>query len=325
MTPLLSIRDLKISIRTDEGPAKILDHVSFDIPHGSVVGVAGESGCGKSTLVKAILGILPPQAVVEMGEILYENTKLIDPNMRHSRNSAKQIGFIPQDPFTSFNPVFKIGAQLMEILRWSGFPGVPVSVGAGSKARKRAHLIDMFRAVRLPDPENVLERYPHQFSGGQRQRILIAAALAPRPKLLLADEPTTALDVTTQREILYLLKELVEEFNTSMLFVSHDFGVLAHLCDQITVMYSGQTMETGSTSAVIAAPQHPYTQRLLNCHPDRSTELIGIPGHVPSVFEPPSGCRFAPRCDFATAICAEARPPLYPAAQAAVACVLAAR
>ena len=187
------------------------------------------------------------------------------------RVRGRRIGFIPQDPYLALNPVFKIGAQLLAVLRWHAPPQLR------TERDRRAHLVSLLRRVQIPDAEAVLERYPHQFSGGQRQRLMIAGALACSPALVIADEPTTALDVTTQLQILKLLKSLTEEFGIAMLFVTHDFGVVAQLCDDITVMYAGQTVEAGPTPEVLADPRHPYTRALLACHPDRSDALTGIP------------------------------------------------
>ena len=313
MTPemALSIRNLRISISTGEGTAKILDRVQLDLPRGKVVGIAGESGCGKSTLIRAILGILPRQARVESGEILFENTDLLKLSQREMqrRVRGRAIGFIPQDPFLALNPVFTVGTQLMEILRWHGLPDEEEAISwRVRRARHRQRLIDLLRAVQVPSPEDALDRYPHQFSGGQRQRLLIAGALACRPRVILADEPTTALDVTTQLQILKLLKELTEQFDVSMLFVTHDFGVIAQLCDSVSVMYAGQTVEAGSTPNIIDEPMHPYTRALMRCHPDRSDELKGISGQVPSPLAPPTGCRFRPRCPQADETCATIPP-----------------
>lgn len=310
----LSVRDLRVSVPTDEGTAQILDFVDFDLPRGHILGIAGESGCGKSTLIRAILGILPRQARTESGRILFRGQDLLTlshSELRH-RFLGRAIGFIPQDPFLALNPVFKLGTQLMEILRWGGLPGEEAvrRPGRDLRARYREHLIGLLRAVQLPDPEEALERYPHQFSGGQRQRLLIAGALACQPELILADEPTTALDVTTQMQILKLLKELAEQFSASMLFVTHDFGVIAQLCDAVSVMYAGQTIETADTPSIIDAPLHPYTQLLMRCHPDRSDDIVGIPGQVPSALTPPPGCRFSPRCSQARPACREGRPAL---------------
>jgi peptide/nickel transport system ATP-binding protein len=201
----------------------------------------------------------------------------------------------------AFNPVFRVGTQLLETSR--------SKPGAKGHDADKAHIISLLKSVQLPDPERALDRYPHQFSGGQRQRLLIAAALASSPAIVLADEPTTALDVTTQLQILKLLRGLAEERGLSMLFVTHDFGVVAQLCDTVTVMYAGQTVESGPVSRILAAPLHPYTKMLLACHPDRGAALAGIHGAVCSPLRPPSGCRFHPRCPSASPECSKAIPP----------------
>ncbi|HUC47283.1 MAG TPA: ABC transporter ATP-binding protein [Hyphomicrobiaceae bacterium] len=304
--PLLEVKSLRLSVRTDEGLAQILDHVELELARGHILGVVGESGCGKSTLARAVLGIMPSRAVLESGEIRFEGEDLLSvPDREMTRRiRGRRIGFIPQDPYLALNPVFKIGSQLLSMLRWHA----PAELRSESDRRRR--VLSLLRRVQIPEPELVLERYPHQFSGGQRQRLMIAGALACGPALVVADEPTTALDVTTQLQILTLLRSLTEEFGIAMLFVTHDLGVVAELCDAVTVMYAGQTVETGRTDAVLAAPQHPYTQALLACHPDRSGALIGIQGLVPSPLAPPPGCRFSPRCSYAQAQCRERTPRL---------------
>jgi oligopeptide/dipeptide ABC transporter ATP-binding protein len=303
---LLRVENLRLSIRTDEGVAQVLDHLELTLPRGRILGVVGESGCGKSTLVKAVLGILPRAARIEGGRILFEGEDLLTVPQRElvRRVRGSRIGFIPQDPYLALNPVFRVGTQLLAVMRWHAPApaGEPLS-GRALMEHHRRHLVDILRRVQMPEPEEVLERYPHQFSGGQRQRLMIAGAIACRPRLVIADEPTTALDVTTQLQILKLLKSLAAELGIAMLFVSHDFGVVAQLCDEITVMYAGQTVESGSVEAVLAAPRHPYTRALLACHPERSDALIGIPGIVPSPLKPPPGCRFAPRCQHAVEAC----------------------
>jgi len=323
MIPLLRIRELRVSIRTDEGIASILDGVELSLERGRILGVVGESGCGKSTLIRTIMGILPGNARVESGEIMFEGEDLLvfsEAELNHRIRSTR-IGFIPQDPLQALNPVFKVGTQLLEIMRDHAPPdGAP-----RGRTRIRAHtqrLVHLLRRMHLPDPETALERYPHQFSGGQRQRLLIAAALACAPVLVIADEPTTAVDVTTQHATLLLLRELVDEFGISLLFVTHDFGVVAELCDDLCVIYAGQTIEAGPVGAILRAPAHPYTVALLTCHPDRATAFHGIPGSVPSPLEPPPGCRFAPRCAAAHAACTDGSPAIRIASSgAAVKCV----
>jgi len=298
VTPLLDVRNLSVSAGTDEGEAKILDRVNLALMPGSIHGVVGESGCGKSTLMRAILGILPQRGRATEGHILLGGRDLLKLSAAVLQSEVRggQIGFIPQDPYQAFNPVFRVGTQLLETSR--------SKTGSG-----RADIIALLKSVQLPDAESALDRYPHQFSGGQRQRLLIAAALASSPAIVVADEPTTALDVTTQLQILKVLRGLAEERGLSMLFVTHDFGVVAQLCDTVTVMYAGQTVESGPVAHVLAAPLHPYTRMLLACHPDRGAELAGIPGAVPSPLRAPSGCRFHPRCPSARSECRAAHPP----------------
>ena len=315
--PVLEIRDLSVSVGTDEGEARILDNANLALMPGSIHGVVGESGCGKSTLMRAILGILPKRGRATGGKILLGDRDLLELPAETLQTDVRgrAIGFIPQDPFQALNPVFRVGTQLLETLR-----------SQGDKATRKGnteHIISLLKAVQLPDAEHALERYPHQFSGGQRQRLLIAASLAASPGIILADEPTTALDVTTQLQILKLLRGLAAERGLSMLFVTHDFGVVAQLCDTVTVMYAGQTVESGPVARVLKAPLHPYTQMLLACHPERAAELAGIPGAVPSPLRPPPGCRFNPRCPSAQPQCSAAHPPrTEPEAGHAVRCVL---
>jgi oligopeptide/dipeptide ABC transporter ATP-binding protein len=301
MIPSLDVKNLKISIRTDDGVARVLDDVSVTLEHGRILGVVGESGCGKSTLIRAVMGILSKGATVDAGEIWFEGENLLvfSEKELNERIRSSRIGFIPQDPFLALNPVFKVGTQLLEIMRWHA---------AGTKRDHIARLIMLLKRMQVPDPENALERYPHQFSGGQRQRLLIAAALACAPQLVIADEPTTALDVTTQHQILLLLRELVSEFGLSLLFVTHDFGVVAELCDDLCVIYAGQTVEAGPVHSILQAPAHPYTRALLACHPERAESFVGIPGLVPSPLARPAGCQFAARCSDVRPVCRE-QPP----------------
>jgi oligopeptide/dipeptide ABC transporter ATP-binding protein len=280
----------------------VLDDVTVTLERGRILGVVGESGCGKSTLIRAVMGILSRAASVDAGEIWFEGENLLvfSEKELNERVRSSRIGFIQQDPFLALNPVFKVGTQLLETMRWHA---------VGTRRDHIARLVMLLKRMQVPDPENALERHPHQFSGGQRQRLLIAAALACAPQLVIADEPTTALDVTTQHQILLLLRELVSEFGLSLLFVTHDFGVVAELCDDLCVIYAGQTVETGAVLPILDAPAHPYTRALLACHPDRATSFTGIPGSVPSPLMPPPGCRFAPRCADVRAVCRAGQPP----------------
>jgi len=307
--PVLRIEGLGVQLRGEGGVAEILDDVTLTVPRGGTVGVVGESGCGKSTLLRAILGILPRGAGRPRGSILFEGRDILADGAASARG---RIGFVPQDPYLSLNPVFRAGDQILEIMRRHA---------KGTRADHRRRLLDLFRAVQLPDPEAALRKYPHQFSGGQRQRLLIAAALACEPSLVVADEPTTALDVTTQREILALLRGLVAERGLSLLFVTHDFGVLASICAEVTVLYAGRVAEAGPTREVLDSPRHPYTRMLLACHPDRATDLVGIPGTVPAATAQPPGCRFHPRCPIIRSGCPVEPPPLVELSEGhAVAC-----
>ncbi len=316
--PTLAVTGLRVSIPGDAGVARILDHIAFRLEPGRILGVVGESGCGKSTLIRAILGILPPGARVEAGEIQFEGENLLAFSEAELNRDIRgsRIAFIPQDPYLALNPLFTIGRQLTETMRWH----LP---NPGTIRDRRKRLADLLRRVQLPDPEAALDRYPHQFSGGQRQRLLIAAALACAPRLIIADEPTTALDVTTQGQILTLLRELVDELGVAMLFVTHDLGVVAELCDEVCTIYAGQSVEYGPTRALLGAPLHPYTRALLACHPERTEGFIGIPGAVPSPLQAPPGCRFAPRCASAQAGCSSRAPHLTaPQTGHAVDCIL---
>jgi oligopeptide/dipeptide ABC transporter ATP-binding protein len=312
MSPLLDIRDLRLSVRTDEGTARILDHVALTLAPGRILGVVGESGCGKSTLVRAVLGILPKTTTIEAGQILFEGEDLLrlDERALARRVRGGRIGFIPQDPYLALNPVFTIGSQLLAVMRRHAPAPAERLNGRALMRHHRARLIELMRRVHIPEPAAVLERYPHQFSGGQRQRIMIAGALACSPRLLIADEPTTAIDVTTQLQILRLLRSLAGEFGLAMLFITHDLGIVAQLCDEITIMYAGQTVESGPTETVLADPQHPYTRALIACHPDRAETFVGIPGLVPSPLNPPPGCRFSPRCPDVIEYCRHRSPHL---------------
>ena len=321
MPELLSVRGLSVDFVTDGGVAQVLDSINLDVGPGEVVGLVGESGCGKTTLARAILGILPAQAArIRGGEVRFKGADLLrqDPAVVNDRVRGRAITFIPQDPYTSFSPVFSVETQIMDLMKWKS-PRADHGRGTTSALRRyprerrradRDAVLDTLRAVQIPEPTRALRRLPHEFSGGQRQRLMIAMALLPRPDLIIADEPTTALDVTIQAQILRLLRALVKERGVSVLFTTHDLGTAHEICDRVVVMYAGQEMEAAPAEAFFARPAHPYTRRLLASVPSPGGEIRDIPGDVPSLIAPPSGCRFHPRCTYATAECRDGRPPL---------------
>jgi peptide/nickel transport system ATP-binding protein len=322
MPDLLTVEDLSLGFRTDAGTARVLDGVNLAIAPGQIMGLVGESGCGKTTLARAILGILPRHvAAVERGRIRFEDTELLsaDDAMLNEQVRGRAITFIPQDPFTSFNPVFPIGTQMMEIMRWKsprrGRAARDGGVGAFGRypsARREADreaVLAMLDAVQLPQPRQVIEKYPHEVSGGQRQRLMIAMALLPEPRLVIADEPTTALDVTIQAQILKLLRGLATERGVAVLLTTHDLGTAYEICDAITVMYAGQDVEAAPTDTFFRRPAHPYTGKLLASLPRADGKVQGIPGEVPNLIAPPGGCRFNPRCERADDTCRRDRPP----------------
>jgi peptide/nickel transport system ATP-binding protein len=316
---ILSVRELRVDFVTDGGVAQVLDGISLEVGPGEVVGLVGESGCGKTTLARAILGILPPGAArIRAGEVRFRGADLLreDAAVVHDRVRGRAITFIPQDPSTSFSPVFAVETQIMDLMKWkspraTGEVGRRRPLSRYPRRRRRADreaVLETLRAVQIPEPDRALRRLPHEFSGGQRQRLMIAMALLPQPDLIIADEPTTALDVTIQAQILRLLRELVKARGVSVLFTTHDLGTAHEICDRIVVMYAGQEMEAAPGDAFFARPAHPYTRRLLDSVPTSSGELRDIPGEVPSLVAPPPGCRFHPRCDHATAECRDGRP-----------------
>jgi peptide/nickel transport system ATP-binding protein len=309
---LLSIRDISVSFSTEAGTAHVLDAISLSLRRGEVMGLVGESGCGKTTLARTILGALPTNARVTGTAITFDGRDLLTIDARESTMEIRgqAITFVPQDPFTAFNPLFTVGDQLFELMRWKS-PARGQWEAGYRRARRREdrdRVMEMLRHVRLPDPERLLRKYPHELSGGQRQRLMIAMALLPEPRLVIADEPTTALDVTIQAQILLLLRQLAVERGASILLTTHDLGVAWEICDRVTVMYAGQALETAPIEAFFHAPALPYTRLLLDSLPSGDAPLHGIPGDVPNLVSPPLGCRFHPRCPRASGSCRTERP-----------------
>jgi peptide/nickel transport system ATP-binding protein len=293
MTPLLDVRDLRVSFRTENGLVRAVDGVSFTLDAGHVLGIVGESGSGKSVSVMSIMQLIrDPNAIFE-GQVLYKGRDLMGLAQREMRSvRGAEIAMIFQDPMTSLNPVYKIGWQIEEQLH---------AHERLARRAARARAIELLAAVGIPSPERRIDDYPHQFSGGMRQRAMIAIALACNPDLLIADEPTTALDVTIQAQILSLIERLKAEFGSAVILITHDMGVVAKIAETVAVMYAGQIIEQGVVDDVFASPQHPYTWGLLGSIPrlDRPKpgRLPTIRGLPPSLIDLPDGCRFAPRCD----------------------------
>ncbi len=315
---LLEIRDLRTTFRTDEGPVRAVDGIDLDLPAGRVLGLVGESGCGKSATALSVMGLAPGSAAVE-GSIRLDGAELVGaPERELRRLRGARMAMIFQDPMTSLNPVLTVGWQLEEAIRLHA--RVP---RAAARERARAALAE----VGIPSPDERLRAYPHELSGGMRQRVMIAMALLNRPDLLIADEPTTALDVTTQAQILALMADLRREVGAAVLLITHDLGVVAGLCDDVAVMYGGRIVERAPVDELFRAPQHPYTWGLLESLPGRGRageRLHQIPGAPPDLRRPPVGCRFAPRCGFAHEACRAAPgPALEPAlGPRGVACLL---
>ena len=323
--PLLSIEDFRLDFDTFDGVYRAIDGVSFDLAAGESLGIVGETGCGKSVTAKSILGLVPaPPARVVSGRIRYAGEDLLaagEARLRALR--GVEIAMIFQDPMTYLNPVFTIGQQLMDVIL-AHQRVRPQSERLGRR-EAREHAIEMLRRVHLPNPERQMRAYPHQLSGGMRQRVLIAQALSGNPRLLIADEPTTALDVTIQAQILDLIAELMEDLDLSVIMISHDLGVVANLCRRVIVMYAGQVVEDASVPRLFSSPGHPYTRGLLRAvpHPGRkASALAGIPGTLPNLYDPPPGCRFQQRCVHAMPACAGGIPLYELGPEQRVACLL---
>ncbi|WP_327719206.1 ABC transporter ATP-binding protein [Streptomyces sp. NBC_00490] len=309
-TPFLSVRDLKVHFSTEDGVVKAVDGLSFDVEKGQTLGIVGESGSGKSVTNMAVLGLHDPRNTRLDGEILLDGKELITASERElEKLRGNKMSMIFQDALASLSPYHTIGAQIGETYR--------KHTGA-SRKEARARSIEMLRRVGIPQPDMRVDDYPHQFSGGMRQRAMIAMALVCDPELLIADEPTTALDVTVQAQIMDLLKDLQQEFGTAIIFITHDLGVIADIANDVLVMYGGRCVERGTKEEVLRTPDHPYTLGLLGSMPSLTgpvdVPLSPIPGSPPSLLNPPSGCRFHPRCAFAEKVagglCSSERPGL---------------
>ncbi|OCH01770.1 ABC transporter ATP-binding protein [Aliivibrio fischeri] len=293
---VLSVENVVTEFQTDEGTVRVLDGVSFQVPKGKTIGIVGESGCGKSVTSMSIMGLLPkPYGNVVSGRILYGDTDLIQlsPDKLYEMR-GNRISMIFQDPMTALNPVHTIGKQINEVLELHR-PDL-------NKKQRLAYSLEMLEKVGIPSSESRLHEYPHNLSGGMRQRVMIAIALACEPDILICDEPTTALDVTIQAQILELMKKLQDETGMSIIFITHDLGVVAEICDEVVVMYAGRVAEQAGIFELFDNPKHPYTQGLMasmpSLHLKPKTELDTIPGTVPSLNEMPSGCRFSTRCKY---------------------------
>ena len=308
MKNILQIENLSISFRTDEGTFNMIKDLSYSVGEGEIVGIVGESGCGKTISSLCTMGLLPSNAIVENGHvILNEEEDLLtynDNKMSHIR--GKKVSMIFQEPMKALDPVFTIGNQMEETVRRHN-KGV-------KKAEARARCLEMLKKVEIANPEHVLKCYPHELSGGMKQRIIIAMALICEPMLLIADEPTTALDVTIQAQILELMQNIRKITNASIIFITHDLGVIANLCDRVLVMYAGQVVEAADKKTLFLSPKHPYTRGLLGSLPrldeDRET-LDSIPGSIPLPKDFPADCRFSTRCEHASEQCAASEPGCY--------------
>jgi oligopeptide/dipeptide ABC transporter ATP-binding protein len=290
--PILEIQDLSINFITPGGRVQAVRRVNLSVPTGKVVGLVGESGSGKTTLISAVMRLLPENAEISGGRLLFEGRNVLLMNPRELRDiRGRRISMIFQDPMTTLNPVLTIGEQMTDVLYWDRHL---------SRHAKRQQAASMLLRVGIPDAMARLDSYPHEFSGGMRQRVSIAMALLNNPELIIADEPTTALDVSMEAQIVALLRDLQREFHTAILFVSHNLGLVAELCDFVVVMYAGTVIEQGTVEEVFHQARHPYTRKLLACDPalltERAHQLSTIPGEIPDLAPPPNGCIFASRC-----------------------------
>ncbi|MCK4417872.1 MAG: ABC transporter ATP-binding protein, partial [Candidatus Latescibacteria bacterium] len=313
---ILSVEGLKVHFDIIDGTSKVLDDVELSVREGEVVGLAGETGCGKSVTAKIILGSLPmPPGRIVDGKIFFLGDNLLELN-REERYQvmSKKMSYIPQDPMTSLNPVFTVGEQMGDLIRWHGRRRITPLEFMGLQRKHDnsiAKAVELLDRVKIPAPKEIIRRYPVELSGGMRQRVLIATALIGHSSLLIADEPTTALDVTTQKGILELIEEKVKEEELSVLYITHNLGVARRLCDRIYVMYAGTIAETAKTEDLLDNPKHPYTSGLISSIPKLTgDEFKGIDGRIADYIDPPSGCRFHPRCPQVMEICEQEKPEL---------------
>ncbi len=305
--PLLDIKDLHIHFKVFGGHAKVVNGLNLTVYPGEKIGLVGESGCGKTTTVKSILRVLAKQAIIPQGQIMFNDKdilKMRDKELNEIR--SRYLSMIFQDPIAALNPVFTVGKQIRDTIYYSGL------IDVKDKKAVNDHAIAALKDCSMPDPERILDNYPFQLSGGMRQRVCIAMALATASSLMIADEPTTNLDVTIQDQVLRLIHDLVEKKDTSLILITHSLGVAREMTDRIYVMYAGNIVETAPTATIFEKPLHPYTQGLLASVPKLTGEGImsGIAGHLPDYLHPPTGCRFQSRCAYAKAECKQATPPL---------------
>ena len=302
---LLQVKDLRVSYYTYAGEVQSVRGISFDVEKGETVAIVGESGCGKSVTAKSIMRLIASPGKIKEGSITLDGRDVLAMSGKALRSyRGSECAMIFQDALTSLDPTMRVGKQIAEVLTVHG---------RASKKEAAAMAVELLRQVGIPNPERRAREYPHQFSGGMRQRAMIATALACGPKLLIADEPTTALDVTIQAQVLDMMCKLRDELGTAIAFITHDLGVVSELCSRTIVLYCGEIMEEGDTESLLTAPLHPYTEGLKASLPERGSRdrLHVIPGSVPSALDFPKGCVFAPRCPYATARCAAEKPPLY--------------
>lgn len=313
---LLEVKNLSVRFESRRGEIRPVDSISFQVERGKTLGIVGQSGCGKSLTSLALMGLLPPQAELTADRLSFDGQNLVGLSEKKRRKlRGRAMSMIFQDPMSSLNPSFSVGFQLMEVLRGDR---------SLSKAERQKEAIRLLGRVGIAEPESRLRAYPHQLSGGMSQRVMIAMAIACRPQLLIADEPTTALDVTIQSQILRLLNELIEENNMALILITHDIAVVGEVADDVVVMYAGQIVESGTAADVISMPRHPYTEGLLRCLPQLGTErkalLPSIPGLVPDLSNRPGGCQFEPRCNYADEKCRRSNPGLEKLARQEIRC-----